>query len=355
MEIVIITNLLATFFAFLESKKILKNGLILTFVVLFLFLSIRYDFGNDYISYVNIFKEISEGTIKIDFEDSNAIEIGWVYLCKLFIPFGFYSMVAFLALANCFVFFHFVKKYVPVKYYWISIFIYLFNPFLFLVESSSMRQTTALLLFLYSIEFIINRNFFKFIGIIILASLIHKSAIILLPTYFIVSPGMITKKIISIYVSLFVFTFLFGEIIFNTINPYINLYFNKYSVYSETIEEAKFGTGLGFLVLIFFFGSLLYYSNGETGKLTVILKMGLFYYAIYPFCIYFPMFGRVQMYFQPIIIITMPLLIQKIENPIYKKVFIFIIIFYYLYIFIEFFNTSLWSSFNVYKTILFVY
>lgn len=351
MNIVFLTIFFAILFAFLESKKILKNGLMISFFILFLFLSLRYDFGNDYIAYLNMFKEISNGIITIDFEDANAIEVGWVYLCKFFKPFGFFVMITFLAIINCYVFYVLVKKYVPNKYYWFSLFIYLINPFLFLVESSSMRQTTALLLFLFSIQFIVNRNFIKFAVFIGLASLFHDSAIILLLTYFIASPSIINKKTIIIYASVFLFFLIFGEIVFRTIAPYIDLYFNKYNIYTESFESSDFGSGAGFLFLILFFCSLLYYSKGESGITTVILKIGLLYYVFYPFGIFLPMFGRIQMYYEPVLIVAMPLLLQKIKNPLHNKIFIFLILFYYLYIFIDFFNTPLWSSFNEYKTI----
>jgi hypothetical protein len=351
MEIVFLTNFFAILFAFLESKRILKNGLLISFFILFFFLSLRYDFGNDYISYLKMFKEISSGIMVIDFEGADAIEIGWVYLCQFFKPFGFFLMIAFLAILNCYVFYDLVKKYVPVKYYWLSLFIYIINPFLFLVESSAMRQTTAMLLFLFSIQFIINRNILKFAILIVLASLFHKSAIILLLTYFIASPSIITKKIVFIYLAVFIFTFLFGDLIFSLINPYLELYFDKYSVYTDDIEGSKFGSGFGFLFLLFFFASLLYYSKGESGITAVILKIGLLYYAIYPFGIFLPMFGRIQMYYEPVLIVAMPLLLQKIKNPLHNKIFIFLILFYYLYMFIDFFNTPLWSSFNEYKTI----
>lgn len=352
MYIVIFTNILTILFAYLESKKIIKNGLLISFFILFVFLALRYDFGNDYISYLKMFKEISNGFIKIDFEDSNAIEVGWVYLCQLFKPFGFFLMIASLAIVNCFVFYNLVKKHVPVKYYWISIFVYLFNPFLFLVESSAMRQTTALLLFLFSIQFIINRNLIKFAVLIVVASLFHKSAIILLFIYFIATPVIINKRTIVIYLSVFFFTFLFGEIIFSTISPYINLYFNKYNVYTDNIESSEFVSGAGFLFLIFFFCSLLYYSNNEIGKTAVIFKIGMLYYAIYPFGLYLQIFGRIQMYFEPFLILALPLVVKKINNIFYKKVYIFLIVIYYFYNFIKFFNTPLWSSFNEYKTIL---
>jgi hypothetical protein len=300
---------------------------------------------------MKMFKEISNGIITIDFEDADAIEVGWVYLCQIFKPFGFFLMIAFLAILNCYVFYDLVKKYVPRKYYWVSIYIYLINPFLFLVESSAMRQTTALLLFLFSIQFIVNRNFVKFAVFIGLASLFHASAIILLLTYFVASPAIINKKTIIIYASVFLFSFLFGEIVFRTIAPYIDLYFNKYNVYTENFEGSDFGSGAGFLFLLLFFCSLLYYSQGEIDKTAVILKIGLLYYAIYPFGIFLPMFGRIQMYYEPVLIVAMPLLLQKIKNPLHNKIFIFLILFYYLYMFIDFFNTPLWSSFNEYKTI----
>jgi hypothetical protein len=351
MEVVVFTNLFVILFAFFESEKILKNGLKISFLFLFIFLALRLNFGNDYIEYVKIYNDVTNGLLKVDWQGFNLIEIGWIYLCLFFKPFGFYFMVAILSFINCFVFYKFIKKHAPLKYYWLSIFIYLFNPFLFLVESSAMRQSLALSLFLISIPYIINRNFIKFIGLIILASFFHKSSLVLLFSYFTASPKIITKKTIVIYIAVFVVTLLFGEIIFSTMGPFINQYFEKYTYETDTIEGGKFGSGIGFLILIYFFGSLLYYSLGEIGKSAVIYKIALFFYAIYPLSLYFQLFGRFEMYYEPSLIITMPLIVHKIKNPLYKKFFIFLILFYYLYIFIDFFDNPLWKSFYEYRTI----
>ena len=150
MEFIIVTNLFAILFAFLEDNDKIKKGLIFSFSFLFLFLGLRYDFGNDYSNYLTIFNNISNGIVKLDFDDSFATEVGWIYLCQLFKPLGFFIMIAFLAVIYCIIFYSFIKKYAPVKYYWLSLIILLFNPFLFLVQSSAMRQTIALLLFLFS-------------------------------------------------------------------------------------------------------------------------------------------------------------------------------------------------------------
>jgi hypothetical protein len=298
-----------------------------------------------------MFEEISNGYLIIDFEDSSAIEVGWVFLCQVFKQYGFYLMIAFIAVANCLVFYWFVKKYANLKYYWLSLFIYLFNPYLFLVESSAMRQTLALLIFLISIPFIINRNLFKFTVLICLASLFHTSAIVLLPIYLIASPSKITKKTVSAFLIVFLFTFFFGNFIFTSIYPFIDQYLNRYTVHTEVIQGGEFDSGFGFLLIIFFFCSFLYYSIGEIGYSAVLFKLAIFFYVLYPFSIYIQIFGRIQMYFEPMLIIATPLLIQKINNPLYKKVFILLILFFYLYSFIVFFNSPLWSSFYVYNTI----
>lgn len=69
-----------------EAKKV---ALQLDFIGLFIFSALRYNFGNDYISYHNYFDQV-----KLGVHDLEIGEIGFYYLNKLF-P-NFYIMIAVL-------------------------------------------------------------------------------------------------------------------------------------------------------------------------------------------------------------------------------------------------------------------
>ena len=111
-------------------------------------------------------------------------EIGWLILCWMFKQFGFYVMVAFLALFSCLLYYRFFINYVPANFYWLAIFLYIFNPGLMLLHTTAMRQSISIALFLLSIEYIVKKDVIRYILIIGFASLFHKSALVLLPFIF---------------------------------------------------------------------------------------------------------------------------------------------------------------------------
>ena len=100
MVTTLVINGLVVFLSWLESLKILKHGLLISFILLFLFLALRYNFGNDYIGYFDGFREVNKYS-NVTFKDREFhYEAGWLLLCRVFKPLGFFSMVALLAAFN---------------------------------------------------------------------------------------------------------------------------------------------------------------------------------------------------------------------------------------------------------------
>ena len=129
--------------------------LLFSFVVLGTFLAVRYDFGNDYMPYMLMHKELQNMSIF-----NSHYEFGWIILNKF--VYNFYLLVAVLSIFNCYVYFRFINRYVPLQFWWLAVFIYVFNTNFMLIQASAMRQTVAILVFIYSIKYIINRNFGKY-------------------------------------------------------------------------------------------------------------------------------------------------------------------------------------------------
>ena len=140
MIVTIILGFFSVLFAFLAKYKNVMWGLKASFTLIFLFLSLRYNFGNDYKAYLEAFYN-NYGYSSIDFFDkSNQFESGWMFLNYLFQPFGFFAMTAVLAFFHCMVLYNIVNKFVPKKQQWFAVFIYVFNPYFMLVYSSAMRD-----------------------------------------------------------------------------------------------------------------------------------------------------------------------------------------------------------------------
>ena len=144
MIAVAIFNIIVVFFAYQARHKRTEFFLKVSFGLIFLFLALRYDYGNDYSAYLKGFLEVNRVETIDYFDKYLHFDPGWIFLCRIFWPFGFFAMMAVLALFNCFVYYRFIRKYVPPVYYWFAVFLYVFNPYFMLVHSSAMRQSLAI-------------------------------------------------------------------------------------------------------------------------------------------------------------------------------------------------------------------
>ncbi|HHX67992.1 MAG TPA: hypothetical protein GX708_08095, partial [Gallicola sp.] len=112
MHATIIISLIAILFAWIARfQKTKYGGLEAAFILLTIFMSIRYNFGNDYPGYLNRFLSIGAfSNIDLTLEST---EIGWAVLNLLFQPIGFFGMVIVLTVFEYAVIYRLIKKYVP--------------------------------------------------------------------------------------------------------------------------------------------------------------------------------------------------------------------------------------------------
>ena len=104
-------------------------GLKLSFVLIFIFLALRYNFGNDYETYIGLFDRIKkDGDLAFDNAMYLFYEPGWMILNWLSRPIGFFGMTILLALVYSITIYKLIKKYISLKYYWLAVFFVVFNP-----------------------------------------------------------------------------------------------------------------------------------------------------------------------------------------------------------------------------------
>jgi transmembrane protein EpsG len=345
MITVAIFNSIVVFLAGLAKSKKSDYWLRLSFTLIFLFLSLRYNYGNDYKSYLEHFVDIQHFDIEGRFEPA------WQLLCLLFKPIGFFAMTAFLAAFNCFVYYRFVKKYVPPVYYWLAVFLYVFNPYLMLVQSSAMRQSIAISIFLISIEYLYKKDIVRYFLCIGLASLFHQSALILLPLFLIfVIDWKVTNMKAAILFILFLLLLVFSNYLAPYLNVFIVKYFSKYELYQE--GAAKLGSGIGVLYKMIFMAFFLYYAKFNKGKNVVLFKITIFHYYFIPLALIMASMGRVAMYMEPVEIAAIPIMLIGIKDSKFKSLIIAPYTLFVLYSFYIFFQSPVWRvAFGVYNTI----
>jgi hypothetical protein len=320
----LVFNSIAVFFAWLESMGKWKHGLKFSLLTIFIFLALRYDFGNDYMSYFEIFKDInSYKTLNLNLIAVKGVEIGWIYLNRFFGLFGehgFFLMIAFLAAVTCYILYRFIKKYVPPKYYWFAVFIYVFDPYHMLVLSSAMRQQVAVIIFLRATDFIVDNKPLKYIIAIIVASLFHTSAIILLILVvfcFINSP--ITPKVSIITAFILFLLYAIPSSFFAHVETLVMKYVPFYETYLSDDPYGKIG--LGWALTMFIYGVILFYIVNDKSKLNnKLFYLGISAMIFSSLGMIVPLASRYSYYFLALGLVVYPFVFLKIKNPIFRLV-----------------------------------
>ena len=364
---------MAIFFAYIAQVKRLRFCLKISFLIIFLFLALRYNYGNDYMSYLNMFFDINQRgfesfrdlwmntflfniispdneELKFVFANSSNVELGWQALCLMFKPFGFFAMIAFLALFNCVVYYFFIKKYVPPAYYWLAVFLYVFSPSLMLTHSSAMRQSVAIALFLIAINYIYEKKFLRYTLLISLATLFHASAIILLPIYLLGVLRFKTSTPIAIGAFLlFLVLFLLKDPLLQAMGVFVSTYASKYEVYQEA---SAIGSGLGVILSSTFLILILLYDKYQNKEISLQFKIAILSFFLIPLSLVVMMIGRLSLYFLPPLITVYPMVLLKMDNYLFKYSFMVIIVLWTLYGLLVFFQSDIYRiPFGTYDTI----
>lgn len=357
MITVAIFNIIFVFFAYLARYKNYDFCLKVSFFLIFLFLALRYDYGNDYQNYLQVFLDIQRHSSSIDYSTNYSgasgdfsFEPGWIFIYILFLPLGFFSLVAVLSAFNCFVYYSFFKKYVPPRHYWFAVFLYVFNPYSMLVNSSAMRQSLAISIFLFSIDYLYKKEIFRYFLCAAIASSIHSSAYILFPIYLLGLFNWTNNRILAtgIFI-LYIFMYASIQYFIPTLTTLISNIYENYKVFEG---GSKLGTGLGPVYYSILLALILFYELFQNKEASLLFKIAILGLMVKPFASAIMMLERMGFYFIPALICTLSIIILNIKNHFLKNILLSSIIFITLYDFYQFFQSDTWKlAFGSYKTI----
>lgn len=315
---------------------------LLSFAVLYLFLALRYDFGNDYLSYLHIHQAINEGRYAWGASDA-------LYkILNLLIP-NFNVFVAVNSFFYMVCIFILIKNNLSRNQYWLATLILLINPYLFLIHLSSFRQTLAICFVILAVYFVIKKQTILYFLFVLLASGFHQSALIILPAYFLLT----TKKVsfikgilIIVIVILLLSTSLMNTLILSIINyfPTNYLYY-----FNQDLQNSMRAT----LISSFFFFLILFNINRLKGKEMIYGKLALISTIISLLAFKVSMITRVGMYFDIFLIVIIPLIFSKMKQGKIRIILFLLTLTIYFLRYWSFFNNEVWmDSYRTYQTIL---
>ena len=339
MFIVVLSSILALFLTYLESRRILPHGMKLGFILVTFLACIHYDYGNDYMAYYDIYKEI----VNINFRFSDIIsgetykEPGWALLCYLFKPLGgFFTMVAVLNLLQNIIVYKVIKSDVEQRWWPLAVFIYLFSASFYLLNFSMMRQGLVICVFLGIWKYIKEKKVLPALIILFLCSMIHKSALVLLPFSFM---GLFSIRkggiVVLMYIALY-FLIWFGADVMNDIMRFF-LSFDEFEEYAISYGNDKSSNAyrLGFILnLIPLILSLIYilkYNGADQSRYKLAVALSIVSFIIAPFSEVVHLVGRIGMYFSVYQIIAIPRVYSNINNNVIRYGLLFIFCFMTIY------------------------
>ena len=362
MLVVTLIGLIAVFLSYYDGRGLAKNGFAWGFILITVIMSIRYDFGTDYLAYLEEFNMYSSTNINIF--DYNAVsrvaksELGWVYLMLLFRPLGFYSFVVFLTIIENIFLYDIIKRNVSQKWLWLAVFIYVFSPTFLLTGCAMMRQWLAITIIVFSTKFIEKKQFIQFAICLVLAFFFHKSAIVGILVFFLSFIHTIKG---SYYVGAILAAFLIHCFIYSDVlSIYLTAIFDSdtYKVYEHYTEERNMSSMNLLGVISTFTMPIMCLILIPKIKENEMLYLLLFLVSIVfiPLRDFSRFMLRMEIYFTVFSIVLFPIVLSKIKHVEVRTLLALFIILTSLSGFINIWRApaSSWqASFHEYHTIFY--
>lgn len=358
MYTVIVVSIIALALTFLNSRGQLRGGMAYGFMLLTFLGAIHYDYGNDYMGYYDIYKDVNEHTFDLALIFSGEVfkEPGWALLCYLFKPLGgFFTMVAVLNVIQNTIVYRMIKREVERKWWPFALSIYLFNTSFYLLSFSMMRQALVMYVFLALWPLIKQRKIILTLLILLLCSTIHTSSIILVPFAFIGYLPVKKGRMLSLVLIILFFLVWWQRDVLNDVLKVMSVMENvsKYEeVYADSDHTLTFGIGylVGLIPLILSFFYIAKKRDDEDAtRLVVLSSVG---YLLAPFSSIIPLISRLSYYFGMYSIIATYRIYSGLTNAYLKYVLLFLYFLMMLFGYYGFFQSPIFGEYyNKFDTI----
>lgn len=349
----LISSLMTVLLSLLYRIRRNKYLLYISFLPVFLFFSLRNDYGNDFIPYKSLFNAIqSSDAVNIE----ERIELGWIFLNTLFSFSNFHFFIFSLTVISFLVYYKLMRLFIPHAYYWLFLFLILFDSNILLIQASAMRQNVAILCFMCANIAIYYNKKMLYLGYCVIACFFHSTAILLTPLILL---QRFNLKIKSINAVLIAIIYLIGSLVIQDFKIFIRTLAEKFiSPIYLYYMDLDFGTQSLSNVLFYsflFYVLLRYYDKIPFNKRYIVL-FSLFGIILIPFCYIIPMLARFTLYFSPLIIISFIFILMQIKDRVVRRILLVLFIAVTLFRCYSFFFSETYSnSYLNYHSILFTY
>lgn len=302
--------------------------LLAIFLILFALSACRLNVGNDYAKYVEFMH-------LVNCDSYVPTEIGFNLLVKLIYGLSGYEnyLLVFAVYAFVTVLVFLLAIYEQSDEFPLSFFLFMALGYYF-QTFSTVRYYLALAIALYSMKFVLRKQWGRFLALVLLGSAFHKSLLVVIPLYFLASRRW--KKWQLGLAALFCTTFLFLQ------DFYLKIVVFLYPTYEDT-EYLEGGTSyiniLRCAAVLIFAGVVLWMqrrqseinvaededrqvrSDLEDDRLRFYFYLNLGALVLYVFCSFLPIISRIGYYLTVSQILFLPMLLQQIPDKKWRRLF----------------------------------
>lgn len=351
MFVVVSTSFIALLLAYLSRYSKYKKGLEWGFVIVTFIACIHYNYGNDYENYFQLWNDVKKKPLQNLFNYGIKAEPGWLFLNWIFrFDGGFFCLVAILNVIQNYIYYRFIKEFVPRNWYWLAMILYLCDTSLYVLNFSLMRQGLVVALFIGSFLLINKKKYLFSITLLLLTPFIHKSAVVCLPLLlFPLLSGKWVKFYLIIILALTIVLFFFKESIATIYDTVMSIEdFEKYQNYEDRLSTDSLG--LGFLLGLIPYFFLIYFLLKEGTQLTketqMLLIISYLSLLVVPFKLYTQsIVSRVGIYFSAFLVASIPWMYSNIKGKLIRAGATVIIIFLTMYSYFRFFSSETYGEF----------
>lgn len=351
-----ITAITAVFFAYKGGREKTHSYLLsLSFILLTAFLSLGYYWGNDVANYERWFDGFVQSGISwwefSRYFSFTQKEYGFVFINLLLKPLGFWGMRAVLFVIENAIVYYYIKTHVNKKWYWLAVFVYVFNPDFWVLSSSMMRQWLAMCVVLLSVMSFEKGKKIRCFLLLFLAFSIHFSAIAtmaFLPLSILQKHN--SRQALRVLIACLLGFWLLSPIFID----YLVLLLEAGDFYQLGHMDTHGGIGITTIAftLIYFF--VLYCSIKAKQQKNLACWMVMLAALAIPLVFYGELMSRIGLYFSLFSLAAFPLFM---DNPRVDKAtkgfLISVVVLYDFYAFFFFFQSPTWiKSFGTYHTLI---
>jgi hypothetical protein len=280
-----------------------KISYLTPFIVIIILNGFRDNVGTDYPVYINIFYQIKHNIPSL-------MEYGFYWINKLFInkQDGYRYVLLVSSLISYFFMF---KVIIREKIFVYGVFFIFTFGFVF-TSNNIVRQSIVIPFFYWSVIYIEQKKILKYLSCILLAFLFHRSALFLIPFYWVDKIKLSNLKWIAL---LCLSTLISFSNLIPTIITKIVILLPKYQAYALSEYSSGIKSGATNIIYALVYLILLHYKYlFENRREKIFLNIFLVGINISFVCMTVDFMYRISFYFIFSLIIVIPILIKKLEN-----------------------------------------